>query len=71
MRAVMIGVMIGVSPALADTMTCSTFAGVRTCLGGHGFMSHETTWNGITTGSDNRGDRWTTSRWRDIGTTTV
>jgi hypothetical protein len=70
-NAFVVAAMIGVSPALADTVTCSTFAGVSACLGGHGYVSNETTWNGITTGSDNRGDRWTTSRWRDIETTTV
>jgi hypothetical protein len=25
-----------ITPALADTLTCSTFAGVTTCLGEHG-----------------------------------
>jgi hypothetical protein len=61
---IVIAVMIGVSPALADTVTCSTFAGVRTCLGDHGYVSYETTWNGITTGDDNRGGKWTRSEWQ-------
>ena len=36
-----------------------------------GYVSHESTWNGITTGSDNRGARWTTSTWQDHETTTI
>jgi hypothetical protein len=60
-----------VSPALADTVTCSTFAGVKTCSSPDGYTSHESTWNGITTGDDNQGNRWTTSRWRGIDTTTI
>jgi hypothetical protein len=63
-----IAALIGISPALADTMTCSTFAGVRTCSSPDGYLSHESTWNGITTGDDNQGNRWSTSRWRDIDT---
>jgi hypothetical protein len=51
-------------------ITCSIWQGVRTCSGPDGYVSHESTWNGITTGDDNQGDRWTTSRWRDIETTT-
>jgi hypothetical protein len=52
------------------TLTCSTWQGITTCSSPDGYVSHETTWNGITTGDDNRGDRWTTtSRWRDIETT--
>jgi hypothetical protein len=56
MRAVVVAALIGVSPAPADTVTCSTFAGVRTCLGDHGYVSHETEWMGRTNGWDNRGD---------------
>jgi hypothetical protein len=51
-----IAALIGISPALADTLTCSTFAGVRTCSSPDGYLSHESTWNGITTGDDNQGD---------------
>jgi hypothetical protein len=60
-----------ISPALADTVTCSIFAGVKTCSSPGGYTSHESTWNGITTGDDNQGDRWSTSRWRDTDITTV
>ena len=70
-NAFVVAAMIGVSPVLADAVTCSTWQQITTCAGPGGYVSHETTWNGITTGSDNRGDRWTTSRWRDIETTTV
>jgi hypothetical protein len=60
-----------VSPALADTVTCSMFAGVRTCSSPSGYVSHESTWNGITTGDDNQGNRWSTSRWRGDERTTI
>ncbi len=56
---------------VADTVTCSTWQQITTCSSPDGYVSHETTWNGITTGDDNQGNRWTTSRWRDIETTTV
>jgi hypothetical protein len=34
-------------------------------------VSHETEWQGRTNGWDNQGDQWSTSRWRDMETTTV
>jgi hypothetical protein len=51
-------------PALADEpLYCSTsFQGYRVCSGPDGYVSHESTWNGITTRDDNRGNHWTTSR---------
>jgi hypothetical protein len=52
-------------------LTCSTWQQITTCAGPGGYVSHETTWNGTTTGDDNQGGEWTTSRWRDIETTTV
>jgi hypothetical protein len=55
----------------SETLTCSTWQGIRTCQDAHGYVSHETQWQGLTTGDDNQGNRWTTSRWRDIETTTV
>ena len=60
-----------VAPASAQTVTCSTWQGMRTCTSPDGYVSHESTWNGITTGDDNQGDRWTTSRWQDREITTV
>ena len=48
----------------SETLTCSTWQGIRTCSSPNGYVSHESTRNGITTGDDNRGNRWTTSRWR-------
>jgi hypothetical protein len=45
-------------PALAETLTCSTWQGIRTCTDAHGYVSHET-------------HTWSTSRWRDIETTTI
>ena len=46
-------------------------AGNRTCTSPDGYVSHESTWNGITTGGDNEGNRWSTSKWLDNETTTV
>jgi hypothetical protein len=57
--------------SIADTLTCSTWNGIRTCSSPNGYVSHETEWQGFKTGDDNQGNRWTTSRWRDIETTTV
>jgi hypothetical protein len=54
----------------SETLTCSTWQGVRTCQDAHGYVSHETEWQGRTNGWDNRGDTRSTSRWRDIETTT-
>jgi hypothetical protein len=34
-------------------------------------VSHESQWQGVTSGDDNQGNRWTTSRWRDTTITTV
>jgi hypothetical protein len=72
-RAVIIAVSAALasSPALAETLYCSTWQGIRTCSSPGGYVSHESMWNGITTGSDNQGDRWTSSRWQDVTTTTV
>jgi hypothetical protein len=71
MRIVTIIIYASITPALADTVTCSTFTGVRTCWSPGGYVSHESTWNGITAGDDNQGYRWTTSRWRDNEMTTT
>jgi hypothetical protein len=57
--------------AHAETLTCSTWQGIRTCQDGHGYTSHETRWQGMTYGDDNEGNRWTTSRWQDFTITTV
>ena len=57
-------------PASAEPVYCSVWQGIRTCSSPDGYVSHETTWNGMTTGDDNRGNRWTTSRWRDQEITT-
>ena len=60
------------APASAQRLTCATsFQGYRVCQGPDGYRSTESTRNGITTGSDNRGDTWTTSTWQDDEATTV
>ena len=56
--------------AAAFALTCSTWQGIQTCTDASGYVSHESTWNEITTGNDNRGDRWSTSRWMGHETTT-
>jgi hypothetical protein len=75
MRALIIAtafVSVGVSPALAETLFCSTsFQGYRVCDDGHGYRSTEWEWQGMTIGQDSDGSRWTTSRWRDGDITTV
>jgi hypothetical protein len=57
--------------AVAVVITCSTWQGIRTCSGTNGYTSHETERMGQTNGWDNQGNRWSTSRWRDIDITTV
>ena len=59
------------NPALAETLTCSTWQGIRTCTDAHGYTSHESQWQGRTYGSDSGGDRWSTSRWQGFTITTV
>jgi hypothetical protein len=53
-------------------LTCSTWQQITTCVGPGGYVSHETTWNGVTTGSDNRDGKWMRSEWqgREIITVT-
>jgi len=63
-------VVFNIASTSAEPVTCSTWNGIRTCTGPGGYVSHETTWNGITTGDDNRGGKRTSWRWRDIETTT-
>jgi hypothetical protein len=72
-RAAIVAVVLVHSTATVDaeTLTCSTFQGIRTCSGTNGYMSHETEWQGFTIGDDNQGNRWSTSRWRDNETTTT
>jgi hypothetical protein len=55
---------LNIASALAEPVYCSVWNGIRTCSGPGDYVSHETTWNGITTGDDNQGGEWTTFRWR-------
>ena len=64
-------VVLNIASAYAEPVYCSVWNGITTCAGPGGYVSHETTWQGLTTGDDNRGSKWTTSRWRDVETTTV
>ena len=74
MRTVLIAVVfVSVSgPALAETLFCSTsFQGYRVCDDGHGYRSTEWQWQSMTLGQDSDGNRWTTSHWQGIDTTTI
>jgi hypothetical protein len=55
----------------AQTLTCSTWQGFRTCQDAHGYRSTEWERQGMRFGQDNRGDRWSTSQWRDTTITTL
>ena len=59
------------SGTVGQPLTCSTWQGVRTCSTPDGYLSHEWNRDGMRFGQDNRGERWTTSRWMGIDTTTV
>jgi hypothetical protein len=55
-----------------DPLYCSTsFQGYRVCQGQDGYRSTEWGRDGMRFGQDNQGDRWSTSRWQGIETTTV
>ena len=57
--------------AEAETLTCAmSFQGYRICQGADGYRSTEWKWQDRTIGDDNRGNRWTTSHWRDGEITT-
>jgi hypothetical protein len=75
MRAMLIASLVSAlaaSPALAQTVTCTTsFQGYRICDDGHGHSTTEWERDGMRFGEDNQGNRWTTSRWQGIDTTTV
>ena len=45
------------TPASAETLTCSTWQGIRTCQDGHGYVSRETEWQGFTFGDDSDGNK--------------
>jgi hypothetical protein len=62
--------LLGACAGHGETLTCSTWQGVRTCQDAHGYVSHETEWQGRTYGSDNQGGDWSTYRWRDQDITT-
>jgi hypothetical protein len=59
-------------PAVAEPVYCLVWNGIRTCSSPDGYVSHETTWSGITTGDDNQGVTWRRSEWqgREIITVT-
>ena len=59
------------TPMLAETLYCTDWQGIRTRQDGHGYVSRETEWRGMTLGDDSDGARWTTSRWQGFETTTV
>ena len=44
---------------------------MRAAISPGSYASTETQWQGMTCGQNSDGNRWTTSWWRDIATTTV
>ena len=71
LRWLLIAAVLGLSPVSAQTVTCSTWQGVRTCIGPNGYRSTESEWQGVTTGQDNRGSRWSTTTWQGRETTII
>lgn len=74
MRAIIIltTALIQSAAALGEPLYCSTsFQGYRVCQDLHGYRSTEWDRDGMTIGQDSDGNRWTTSRWQGIETTTV
>jgi hypothetical protein len=69
--AIIVAALTSMPPALAGTLTCTDWQGIRTCQDGHGYTSRETLWQDWTYGDDSDGDRWTTSRWQGRDITTV
>jgi hypothetical protein len=69
--AVLLVIAASMTPALADTLTCADWQGIRTCSSPSGYVSHETQWQRFTIGDHNAGNRWTTSRWQGFTTTTT
>jgi hypothetical protein len=67
-----IAALIGVSPALADPLYCSTsFQGYRVCQDSHGYRSTEWNRDGMTIGQDNDGNHWSSWRCCDTTVTTI
>jgi hypothetical protein len=65
-------VIIAASPALAETLVCSTSSqGYRVCSSPGGYHLTEWRWRGMTLGQDSDGSRWTTSRWMGVDITTI
>ena len=71
-RALMLAAALMAGAAQAQTVNCSTsFQGYRVCQNSQGYRSTEWDRDGMRFGQDNQGNRWTTSRWQGIETTTV
>ena len=74
MRIAIIAVAVLIqSTATLDSQTltpCSTFQGYRVCQDAQGYRSTGDS-DGMRFGRDNQGNRWTTSCWQGIETTTV
>ena len=72
MRLAIILALMAAPPVTAQTLTCATSSqGYRICQGPHGYRSTEWDRGGMVFGEDNRGDRWSTSRWQDRETSTI
>ena len=63
MRAIIMVVALSQAPLLWDgqTLVCTEWQQITTCLGPGGYVSHEWDRDGMRFGDDNQGDRWTVS----------
>ena len=65
------GAILWAVAAHAETLTCSTWQGIKTCQGPDGYKSTESVRQGITTGSDNQGNRSSSTTWHGRETTII
>ena len=70
-KAALFALALIASPALGETLTCSERLGIKTCLGNEGYVSHESKWQGVTTGDDNWGNKWSETEWMGRKTLTI
>lgn len=59
------------TPALGETLTCSVWQNIATCLGPGGYVSRETTYQGTVYGSDNWGTTWSETTANGRKTVTI
>jgi hypothetical protein len=70
-RAAIVAIALAHSAAaVGQPLYCSTWQGFTTCSSPGGYTSTEWDRDGMRFGQDSEGNRWTTSRWQGIETTT-